>query len=149
MTFLLSLHRCLHWNKRISAPSHLIGQKGTENKLTYTLWDHSAARKPEEERKSELYHSLVYFTVQQSTQGKQPELNSLNSSDILHLCGAGNALPCGEGITDKREVSAAVGGRVTLTGPQGTWRGGLAASCHCELTFHHGGTGEPGWLLWL
>lgn len=84
---------CFYWCKRISAPSHLIGQKGTENRLTYTLLDHSTVKKKKTgEKMSALYHSLVYFTVQQSTQGKQPELNSLNSSDILHLSWAGNAL---------------------------------------------------------
>lgn len=77
-------------------------------------------RKKKKRKKSELYGSLVCFTVQQSTQGKQPELNSLNSSDILRLSGAGNALcASGEGITDKREVSSTAGGRVTPSGPRG------------------------------
>lgn len=47
---------------------------------------------PKPGEKSELCRSRVHFTVQQSAGENRPELNSLNSSDILHLSGAGNAL---------------------------------------------------------
>lgn len=126
--FLLLLHRRSSWNKKtkkqVHAPSHLMGQKGTGSRLAHTLWLHSAARKhPKKRGRRRSWSFMVVWCVSQPSRalrGKQPELNSLNSSDILHLSWAGNALcASGEGITDKREVSCTAGGRVMLSGPRG------------------------------
>lgn len=64
---------------------------------------------PTEGEKSELHRSLVYFTVQRSTRGKQPELSSLNPSHSLFESSWKHSAPGREGIADKREVSAAAG----------------------------------------